>query len=173
MKEISMSFGESVAKYLKNGVFLLLITMLWNIIFYEFLPETYSLENFRRNVPAVVLTGENAFRILTFSFTILLLRGLEERAQKIGLILYIGGVILYFASWAAQMFLPDSLWSQSLPGYAAPAYTSIIWLLGIGLLGRELVIKRIPYNRIVFISISIVFVIFHTAHAIIAYTNQY
>ncbi len=71
------------------------------------------------------------------------------------------------------MFLPDTVWSLSLLGYAAPAYTPIIWLLGIGLLGKELVIKKIPYNRIVFITLSIVFVVFHMAHAVIAYFNQY
>ena len=160
-------------QYLYNGVFLLLITMLWNIIFYEYLPEAYSLENFRMNIPAIVLAGENVFRILTFGFTIFLMLGLSDRTQKAGLILYVGGVILYFASWAAQMFLPDTIWSRSLLGYTAPAYTSIIWLLGIGFLGKELVIGKIPYNRIVFITISIVFVVFHTAHAVIAYSNQY
>ena len=164
---------KNYTKYLYNGVFLLLITMLWNIIFYEFLPETYSLENFRRNIPDFVLTGENISRILTFGFTILLLLGLKDKAQKTGLILYIAGVVIYFASWAAQMFLSDTQWSQSLLGYTAPAYTSIIWLLGIGLLGKELVIKRIPYNRIVFITLSIIFVVFHTAHAAIAYSNQF
>jgi hypothetical protein len=164
---------KNYKKYLSNGVFLLLITMLWNIIFYEYLPETFSLENFRRDIPALVLTGENIFRILTFGFTILLLLGLQDKAQKTGLVLYIVGVIIYFASWAAQMFLSDTQWSQSLLGYTAPAYTSIIWLLGIGLLGKELVIKRIPYNRIVFITLSIIFVVFHTAHAAIAYSNQF
>ena len=164
---------KSKQQYLYNGVFLLLITMLWNIIFYEYLPETYSLENFRMNVPAIVLTGENVFRILTFGFTIFLILGLSDRIQKTGLILYVGGVIFYFASWAAQMFLSDTIWSRSLLGFAAPAYTAIIWLLGIGFLGKELVIRKIPYNRIVFITISIVFVVFHTAHAVIAYSNQY
>ena len=160
-------------QYLYNGVFLLLITMLWNIIFYEYLPETYSLENFRMDVPASVLTGENVFRILTFGFTIFLMLGLSDRTQKAGLILYVGGVILYFASWAAQMFLPDTTWSRSLLGFTAPAYTSIIWLLGIGFLGKELVIRKIPYNRIVFITLSFVFVVFHTAHAVMAYFNQF
>jgi hypothetical protein len=164
---------KNYKKYLSNGVFLLLITMLWNIIFYEYLPETFSLENFRRDIPTLVLTGENIFRILTFGFTILLLLGLQDKAQKTGLVLYIVGVIIYFASWAAQMFLSDTQWSQSFLGYTAPAYTSIIWLLGIGLLGKELVIKRIPYNRIVFITLSIIFVVFHTAHAAIAYSNQF
>ncbi|MHC4256691.1 MAG: hypothetical protein ACYSUL_13965 [Planctomycetota bacterium] len=164
---------KNYTKYLYNGVFLLLITMVWNIIFYEYLPETYSLENFRKNVPTIVLTGENIFRILTFGSTIFLLVGLRDKAQKIGLVLYIFGVVIYFASWAAQMFLPDSMWSHSLLGYTAPAFTSIVWLLGIGLLGKDLVIKRIPYNRIVFIGLSITFVVFHTAHAVIAYFNQY
>jgi hypothetical protein len=69
-------------QYLYNGVFLLLITMLWNIIFYEYLPETYSQENFRMNIPAIVITGENIFRILTFGFTIFFMLGLRDRTQK-------------------------------------------------------------------------------------------
>ena len=164
---------QNYKRYLYNGVFLLLITMLWNIIFYEYLPETFSLENFRKNIPTIVLTGENIFRILTFGFTIFLSLGLKDNAQRIGLVLYIAGVVIYFASWAAQMFLSESMWSQSLLGYTAPAFTSIIWLLGIGLVGKDLVIKKIPYNRIVFITLSIIFVVFHTMHAVMAYSNQY
>jgi len=102
-------------QYLYNGVFLLLITMLWNIIFGPYLPERYSLVNFKMNIPAIVLIGENGFRILTFGFTVFLVLGLKDRTQKAGLILYIGGIILYFASWAAQMFMPDTTWSQGMP----------------------------------------------------------
>ncbi len=165
--------SKNITKYLFSGIVLLLITMLWNVIFYAYLPDGYSPENFKMNIPAIVLAGENFFRILTFGFIIFLMLGLKDRSQKIGLILYISGVILYFASWSAQMFLPDSQWSQSLLGYTAPAFTPIIWLLGIGLLGKEFAIKKIPYNRIVFITLSIVFVVFHMAHAVIAYFNQY
>jgi hypothetical protein len=96
--------------------------MLWNIIFSQYLPEAFSLENFRMNIPAIVLAGENVFRILTFGFTVFLMLGLRDRTQKAGLILYIGGVILYFASWAAQMFLPDAIWSLKrfhCPGFHA------------------------------------------------------
>ena len=51
--------SKNITKYLYNGAVLLLITMLWNIIFYEYLPDRYSLENFKLNIPAIVLTGEN------------------------------------------------------------------------------------------------------------------
>ena len=66
-------------QYLYNGVFLLLITMLWNIIFGPYLPERYSLVNFKMNIPAIVLIGENGFRILTFGFTVFLVLGLKDR----------------------------------------------------------------------------------------------
>jgi len=70
------------AKYLLNGGLLLLVTMLWNIIFYNKLPEVFSFENFTSGVPNYLLTLENIFRYLTFAFTILIVVELKTKLQK-------------------------------------------------------------------------------------------
>ena len=60
--------GFVMRPYLFNGVVLLLPPMLWNVIFYGFLPDAFTYENFTRNIPSVVLTLENVFRIATCAF---------------------------------------------------------------------------------------------------------
>ncbi len=92
----------------------------------------------------------------------------SEPHQKLGLMLYILGVCLYFGSWIAQIYFPKSAWSKSIWGYTAPAYTTIIWFTGIGLIGSSLFL-RIPYHYSVYLIISLLFVIVHTSHAITVY----
>jgi len=64
------------------------------------------------------------------------------------------------------MFAPESYLANSFLGFCAPAYTAIIWLIGIALLSAN------RYKRISFIILSVVLIIFHTAHIVIVY-NQY
>lgn len=163
--------SQKIKKYLFSGAVFLLITMLWNIAFTAWLPARYAPGVFDADVPTAVLLGENLFRFLTFGFAFFLLLGLKTRAQKLGLGLYIGGVALYFAAWGMQMGLPDSGWSQSWLGYTAPAFTPLIWLVGIGLLGEEMVVEKLPYSRLAFLSLAVTFVGFHTTHALLAYLN--
>ncbi len=74
--------------------------------------------------------------------------------RKIGWGLYIAGILVYFASWIPLMVYPDSAWSNSLIGFTAPAFTPLIWLAGIGLMGGWR-----PY-----LGLSVVFVGVHLWH---------
>ncbi len=93
---------------------------------------------------------------------------IETSRQKIGLGIYLVGVAIYFLSWVMQIYFPESSWSISLFGFLAPAYTTVIFLIGIGLIGDSLFLK-IPYKSIIYILISTTFVVVHTAHAYIVY----
>jgi hypothetical protein len=44
-------------------------------------------------------------------------------------------MIIYFASWLLLIVRPDAAWSRSAAGLLAPAYTPLIWLAGIALVG--------------------------------------
>jgi hypothetical protein len=93
---------------------------------------------------------------------------LETKIQKIGLIIYLIGLIVYFLSWTLQIYLSESFWSKSLLGFMAPAYTTIIWLVGIGLVGTKNFLK-IPYFWVIYFCLTAIFVIFHSTHVYIVF----
>ncbi|MDC7124204.1 MAG: hypothetical protein PQJ46_01465 [Spirochaetales bacterium] len=154
-------------QYLLNGGLLLLIAMLWNIIFYAKLPEVFLIENFTKNIPRIILTFESIFRYITFTFTFFIVIELKTRLQKAGLLIFIIGIIIYFSSWSIQMFAHESMFATSFIGFCAPAYTAIIWLLGIGLLSAN------KYKRMIFIPVSLIFIMLHTVHIIIVYKQYF
>jgi hypothetical protein len=78
--------------------------------------------------------------------------------------------VIYFASWLLLIYFPESAWSHSAIGFMAPAYTTIIWLTGIGLIGETL-FAGLPYHPIVYIGASTVFVVFHSIHSYIVFTR--
>jgi len=128
------------------------------------------MEFFWKDIPPIVGTTENILRILTFLLPLLMPLTIKASRQKIGFGIYLAGVAIYFLSWVMQIYLPESSWSSSLFGFLAPAYTTVIWLIGIGLIGDRLFFK-VPYKPIIYIAISTIFVVFHTTHAYIVYTR--
>jgi hypothetical protein len=90
----------------------------------------------------------------------------DTSQSKIGIAVYLIGLVVYFASWVPLMVAPTSTWSNSLIGFLAPAYTPLLWLVGIYLIGGWW-----PY-----LVLSLVFVSVHIGHWIQVYTvvvNQY
>ena len=49
--------------------------------------------------------------------------------------MYALGVLVYFASWLPLIYASDAAWSKSAAGLLAPAYTPLICLTGIALIG--------------------------------------
>lgn len=88
--------------------------------------------------------------------------------QKKGLILYLIGLVLYFASWIVLMFSPECHPCDHILLFTAPAYTPLLWLLGIGLIGDSFYFG-IPFKHWYFILASVLFLIFHNLHTLIVY----
>lgn len=153
----------SVKKYIFNCFLLLIPIFIWNLIFYDQLPAAYGSEIFWKNIPTYISYPENLFRIIVLSTPILMSLSLKSRQQKMGFIIYSIGTIIYFLSWLVLILHPNSNWSQSLLGFMAPAYTTIIWLIGIGILGHKTFI-RIPKASLIYIILACVFVVFHALH---------
>jgi hypothetical protein len=162
--------GKQILKYALNCFILLIPIFLWNMLFTTSLPRGYSIEFFWQDIPPIVGTTENVLRIIAFFLPLLMPLTIETSRQKIGLGIYLAGVAIYFLSWVLQIYSPESAWSSSLFGFLAPAYTTVIWFIGIGLIGDGLFVK-VPYKSIIYIAISTVFVVFHTTHAYIVYTR--
>ena len=150
---------------------LLLPIMAWNIIFAGKLPQAYLADVFEKDIPSLITNGENIFRLLVFISPLLMPLRVETPTQKLGLWLYIAGTTIYFISWLAQMYFPQSAWSVSAFGFLAPAYTPIIWLIGIGLIGGTLYFSS-PYRSWMYIVTSVIFIAFHLSHALTVYTRN-
>ena len=157
--------------YLLNCVLLLIPIMAWNMVFINKLPRLYSPEVFEKNIPAFITYGETIFRLFVFILPILMPLRIETPGQKFGLILYITGTAIYFLSWLAQMYFPQSAWSLSVFGALAPAYTPLIWLIGIGLIGSTFYFSS-PYRSWMYIVASIAFTSFHLTHTITGYLRN-
>ena len=142
--------------------------MIWNIVLSEKLPKAFQPNIFWNDIPAFLTYGENISRIIVFILTFLMPLSILTRTQKKGLFLYIGGTILYFASWFILIYFPDSGWSNSMLGFMAPAYTPLLWLTGIGLIGNAFYF-HLPYRQWLFIFASLVFLTFHNFHTLTIY----
>ena len=162
--------GKQILNYALSCFVLVIPVFLWNILFATSLPRGYSPAFFWKDIPPIVGVTENALRLVVFFLPLLMPLTVETLRQKIGLGLYSAGLVIYFLSWMLQIHYPESAWSRSAFGFLAPAYTTMLWFTGIGLIGNQLFV-RIPYHPLVYHVVSATFVAVHTAHAYIVYTR--
>ncbi len=159
-----------MSKYLLNCFWLVVPLLIWNIIFYHDLPQGYTSPKIWDAIPDWVKISENILRILVFSTPILLKLSIKSKTQRLGLIVYLCALLLYFSSWLVQIYLNNSSWSNSLFGFMAPAYTTLLIFIGIAIIGKHSFLS-IPKIRRIYLIIAIAFVSIHTYHAYLAYMN--
>jgi hypothetical protein len=116
------------------------------------------------NHPIVAM--ETVARIITIVFSVVMAIKLDNKIGKIGLIVYIVGVLVYFCSYFIAIKIPAITFHNNFVILLAPYWTSVLWLIGIGLLGNKLFIN-IPYHYNAYLLISIVFAIIHSIHGYI------
>lgn len=92
--------------------------------------------------------------------------------QRKGLVIFIVGTLIYFASWLALIVAPDSQWASSPIGFLAPAYTPMIWLAGLAVLGRRVFFVTF-YRWWMYLALSAIFIAAHVAHAVVVYVHNY
>lgn len=160
-----------LTNYLLNCMFLLLPIMAWNAVFTRKLPKLYSPEIFEKDIPAFIINGENVFRLLVFILPLLMPLRIETASQKLGVWIYITGTAIYFSSWLIEIYFPQSAWSLSPFGFLAPAYTPLIWMVGISLIGDTLYFSS-PYRSWMYVALAIIFLSFHLSHAMTVYLRN-
>lgn len=168
MKDAEVDF----AKYLRNGIWLTVPVLLWNAILASRLPPQFLPDIFEKDIPALVLYGESILRIVVFAMPLFFSIGVASKTQKQGAAWYLVGTVLYFLAWLPLLIAPNSFWSTSLVGFLAPAYTPLLWIIGIGLLGEQFY-SSARYRPIYYIAPAIVFLIFHCAHTAIVYFRNF
>jgi hypothetical protein len=157
-----------MTNYLFNCLWLLAPIMLWNGVFAGKLPKAFQPEMFEKDIPTLIVDGENFFRLVIFILPLLMPLRFVTPAQKIGMGLYLAGIAIYFLAWLMLMVFPHSAWSLSAFGFLAPAYTPLIWLTGIGLMGSSLYFPS-PYKTWMYIALAAIFIGFHLTHATLVY----
>lgn len=157
-----------IKPYVYNCFILILPILIWNILLTEKLPANYRPEIFSGGIPIALTYVENISRFLLFVIAFLMPLNLHTHKQKVGLYIYLSGLLFYFVSWILLIFFPVSAWSNSVIGYAAPAYTPLVWIAGIAIIGNSFSFS-LPFKRWVFIAVSAVFLAAHISHAVLVY----
>jgi hypothetical protein len=146
--------------------------LVWNMAFAGFLPPALGSQEFSRDIPLMVTYGENLLRLIVLILPFLMPLDLTTVSQQRGLKVFVAGMILYFLSWLALIIFPHSQWSLSCVGFLAPAYTPLLWLAGLGLIGRRLYWPG-PYRWWMYLWLAAGFTAFHVAHTSIVYERNY
>ena len=152
---------------------LLMVPILaWNMALTGFLPSALGSQEFWRDIPPIVTYGENLLRLIVVILPFLMPLDLGTVSQRRGLTLFMIGMVVYFLAWLALILFPKSRWSLSWMGFLAPAYTPLLWLAGLGLMGRKLYWPG-PYRWWMYHWLAAGFTAFHVAHAAIVYERNY
>jgi hypothetical protein len=157
MKEIAL------ARYILSCGVLTVPILVWNIVCTRFLPPALASNELSRDIPPLVTYGENMLRIVVMVLPFLMPLDVATGGERRGLLPFVVGTLLYFLAWIPLMIARDSRWSTSWPGFVAPAYTPIVWLTGLGLIGSRLYVPS-PFRRWMYIALACGFVAFHVTH---------
>ena len=167
---MKVTLGMIMETIRRSGIWLTLPPLILSFALTPFLPEAFGAEQFNEGVPVLLLHSENMIRLGLFALPVSFVIGVSSSIQKRGLALYLIGLLIYVMSYGAQIIIPSSAWSCSLLGFAAPAYSNIIWMTGLACMGKDFVFfDCFRYRPRFFIVPSILFVVVHTAHAAIAF----
>ena len=152
----------------RNGALLIIPPMIITFGLWDALPAAYSPDIFWKNIPNWLGLFENIYRILVFSLPGILYFGKREKGQSLGWYLYVGGLVVYLTSYLIQIFFPASAWSQSIIGFTAPAWSTLFWFAGIGLVCMRSWLP-IPWHRAIYLLSTAIFLIFHIGHTGLVY----
>jgi hypothetical protein len=160
----------SIRPYWANCFLLTIPVLIWDLLLTDKLPEAYQPEVFWHDIPSWITYGESISRTIVFVLTLLMPIRMASSLPKRSLFLYLAGLLIYFASWLPLIYFPASSWSNSLPGFMASAYTPVLWLTGIGLMGNSFYFN-VSFHRWYFLSIALLFSLFHIVHTHLIYSR--
>jgi hypothetical protein len=158
----------AIREYLLNCFLLIVPILILNLLWTNRLPPMWQMEFFWKDIPSAISSGENISRIAVNVLPVFMPLRIATKRQRAGLTIYLIGIFIYFLVWMLVVYFPHSAWSTSSIGATAPAWTSLLWLIGIGTIGDSIYLP-IPYRSWVYILVSVIFAVFHTLHAAIVY----
>jgi hypothetical protein len=151
---------------------LLIPIAVWNVMLFKHLPVAFQDKEFSRDIPKSLVFTENGLRIAVFTFPFLMPLDITSQSAVTALLIYVGGMLLYFGSWLALILFKTSRWSRRALGFAAPAYTPSLWLLGVAMLGEELFWGTF-YRWWMYLLLCIAFLAAHLTHTMIVFSRNH
>jgi hypothetical protein len=139
---------------LLNCFLLILPLLAWNIFLGPKITDPRVTSD--AHSPRWLLIAETVTRILVFAFPLLLPLNIKDAWTRAGLVIYLLGTLVYFASWLPLLYAHGSAWSNSLIGLLAPRLTPFLPFLGIALIGEAW-----PYGIA-----AAAFIFFHSWHGL-------
>jgi hypothetical protein len=161
-----MNFLNNILVYKNTCFWLFIPIIIFNIIFFKKLPSFYL-----RKISHPIVLIETIARIITIAFSLIMSITLDNKIGKIGLLIYIICTMIYFSSYFVVIYLSDTIFGKNIIVLLAPYWTSVLFLIGIGLLGNKLFIN-IPYHYMIYIILAIIFSTIHTYHGYLCYTQK-
>ena len=161
-------------RIVKSGFWLILPPLLFSLGLMAIAPSAVTSAEFNAGIPNALVTSEIIGRIVVFAMPAFFSVGLSAPSQRRGLILYLVGAASYCTVYGIQNFAPESGWSTSMIGFTASAYTNLIWMTGLGLLGERFQFSTSwRYRPAIYIVPATIFIILHTAHSIIYFRSHF
>lgn len=155
---------SALRPYLLSCGLLTIPILVWNIAFTRYLPPPLAPAVFWRDIPRGIVIGENVFRTLVSVLPFFMPLTQDPRRRHEGLAWFGIGVSIYFVSWLLLILLPASHWSTSAVGLLAPAYTPLVWLGALGMLGPRLAVP-VYWRPWLYWLLALAFLVFHLTHA--------
>ena len=160
-----------LGRYALSCGLLLLPAMAWNLAFTSQLMPPTAMAAFWRDIPGPLVFIENALRALVFGLPFAMPLQVATKAEWHALWVFLLGTLVYFASWLALMVWPHSAWSLSMLGSLAPAYTPILWLPSLAVLGKRLFWGHF-YRWWMYLLVCLAFLAAHITHAAIVHLRS-
>lgn len=160
-----------MTQYLVSCGLLIVPILVWNAVFTRYLPPALA-SDFNRGIPGPLLAAENVLRTAVMILPFLMPLDVKSAARRGGFWVFVAGVLLYLLAWVPLMIAPESAWSTSRAGFLAPAYTPVVWLVGLGLTGGQLY-GSVPFKSWMYLLLAGAFVSVHVAHAFLVYARTY
>ena len=151
-----------------NGFIPVIPVLIWNAIFTKKLPQDFGAETFDMGIPKPVLIAENILRLFVFFLPLCTRVNIGSSIGQSGLIIFLVGIVCYFGSWIMLIRYPDSRWSKTVFGFTAPAYTPLIWLVGLSLM-IDSYYFHFPYFPWQYLIPSCAFIGVHLTHTVLAF----
>jgi len=95
-------------KYFFNCFVLTIPILIWNIVLTDKLPKTTKPEIVLQNISPFIIYGENISRAVVFAMMVFMPIQISKTIQKQGLLIFVFGTLLYFASWLVLIYYPHS-----------------------------------------------------------------
>ena len=140
--------------YLLNCFWLILPLLAWNLVLGPRITQPAIISDAQSQ--KWLLVTETVTRILVFALPLIIQLQVRDIWGKSGMVVYIFGTVVYFASWMPLLLAPESDWSNSPAGLLAPRLTPFLSFLGIALIGQAW-----PYGLL-----AAAFIFLHTWHGV-------